>query len=100
MPTGITPRGQSKLPIAVNLPHVDPRIAVQRSCFTIHGDQRNGMELLFRRSEKPRLYQLRLKKSAATSIREELCLSGITESTLFPDLEGLARDFKIEMGFA
>lgn len=86
-------------PIATRVPYFNPRISAQRSCFSVHGKKKNGMELVFRKSASPRLAQLRIRNQSAESIREEIVRAGITESTLFPDLEGLARELKDRYGF-
>ena len=81
-------------PIAIRPSYFNPRISAQKACFTVHGKKRNGMELVFRKSGQPRLAQLRIRTQSAESILNEIVRAGITESTVFPDLEGLARELK------
>lgn len=85
-------------PIAVRPSYFNARISAQKSCFTVHGEKKNGLELVFRKTSSPRLAQLRIRSQSAESIRGEIVRAGITESALFPDLEGLARDLKDQYG--
>ncbi len=88
-----------KFPIAINPPNVTPRISAQRGCFTAHGWMSDGLSAIYKRSKSPRLVQLRVSDSAAEAIKSELKVAGISEATLFPDLDGLAREIRIEYGF-
>ena len=80
-------------PIALIPPYINERMSVQKSCFTVHGHLINGLEKLHE-DLNLNLIQLRIDASNAISIKKDLKGSGITESTLFPDLEGLARELK------
>ena len=82
----------SKFPIAVSPAHFNERIAAQRSCFTVHGTLKTGLHRLWRENEGKQLAQLRLSKRSSERMMAQLRRSGITESTLFPDLEGLSRE--------
>lgn len=66
-------------------PHISPRIQVQRSAFTLHGQPDQEY--------KPRdLEQWRLPEGrAAWDIKRALDTCGFNHATLFPDLQGLAR---------
>ena len=88
-----------KLPLAISPPNVTSRIDSQNSCFTIHGWKTDGFGDVYRRSKSPRLVQLRISDSAVENIKYELGIAGISESTLFPDLDGLARDLRVAYGF-
>jgi len=46
------------------------------------------------------LTRLILPKDALPSMRKSILSHGITESVVFPDLEGLAKEMKREFGFA
>ena len=80
-----------RYPIAIDPPHVAPRVAVQRSRFTIHGTVPNGLERVASR-KGARLVCISIAKRAISSIRLDLQTCGVTDTTLFPDLEGLSRD--------
>ncbi len=86
-----------ELPLAVQPPHIFRRIAAQGSYFTVHGSNRDGLsavkwikDVYLRKFVVPRL-------SIAT-IRADLATCGIVETTVFPDIEALARE--LTSGFA
>jgi len=83
------------LPIAILPTHIDRRFKSQKSSFTIHGIFKDGFEqAYFKNKENYKLVQLVVSSSKTKAIKAELDYAGISESTLFPDLEGLAREFK------
>jgi hypothetical protein len=81
-------------PAAVRPPHIDRRIAVQLSAFTIHGSIPDGLLEVAARERHARLVRIRIPKGKAKIIWDELDLCGVSETTVFPDLEGLARELK------
>lgn len=82
-------------PVAVYPNYIDRRIIAQKSCFTIHGARRTTLEeLLVKRGD--RLAKLNIPSYHVDQIKEQLQMSGIDESTVFPDLEGLGRDINWE----
>lgn len=77
-------------PIAVFPTHIARRISTQRSCFTVHGSDVNGLDRL--ESEESRcLVKVTIPSFRVQTIRKELETSGIDEVTIFPDLDGLGR---------
>ena len=88
-----------KYPIAIQPPCINERIASQRSCFTVNGVFRDAFSKIHADSKsKFQLVQLRISTSFAEKIKDEIVNAGINEATLFPDLEGLARELKYEFG--
>lgn len=84
-------RGRRRLPnqpIAVVPPYNSARITVQRGAFTIHGANQRGLDQL----GVKRLVRVKVAKDDAVLIKRELRLAGIGEFTVFPDLDGLARE--------
>ena len=96
-----------KYPVAIDPPHVDRRLALQRSHFTLHGKIRDGLECF----AKDRRRRLRLKSlmdqeswlvkllvdpKSTTNIREELRVCGFAETTVFADLDALGRELEQE----
>ncbi|HXX33978.1 MAG TPA: FRG domain-containing protein [Thermodesulfobacteriota bacterium] len=87
------------LPIAVFPPHIDPRIVAQKSVFTIHGRLKNGFEVLLKKyAEEAQICKLMISsdQEKIRNIMKELNRLGMTETTLFPDLEGLSREIQAE----
>jgi hypothetical protein len=85
-------------PIAIDPPHVDRRLTVQRSHFTLFGATRDGLGRVVRRARKKRhgvgLLKIKVDRAKAGRIREELSICGIVETSVFPDLEGLAKELE------
>lgn len=71
------------------------RLAVQKGCFTVHGTDSVGIDALFiDTSEQVFLKKVNVNKEAASGIREELRVMGITPRSVFPDLNGLAQELR------
>lgn len=83
-------------PIAIIPPYINKRMSSQKSCFTVHGENKFGFENLYRNNKTFNLVQLRISSTAVNKIKKELVNAGISESTLFPDLEGLAREIRFD----
>jgi FRG domain len=66
----------------------NPRISRQRSAFTLHADISTPLETLCPNI----LRKILIPRIAHAAARRFLELSGISEFSLFPDLDGLARD--------
>lgn len=81
-------------PAAFYPPYIDERLKTQKSCFTVHGKYLDGFKKLHARDSSFKIYKLRINKNEACLIKEDLHTAGISESTLFPDLEGFARELK------
>ena len=79
------------LPVAISPPHLVRRIAVQRGRFTLFGREQLGLNVVARRRGS-RLVKLVIPKAAVKAVRLDLATAGITETTAFPDLEGLSRE--------
>jgi FRG domain len=88
---GATDEG-TDLPIAVHGTSIHPRITAQKGCFTIHGKQKRPLSDLISDPRILRQYQIDAK--ALDSIRFDLRMAGVTYSTMYPDLDGLAVDLR------
>jgi hypothetical protein len=78
------------LPAAVYASHIAPRISTQRSCFTVHGNQLDGLEQLANEKES-KLLKVVIPSASIQRIKQQLVISGIDEVTIYPDLDGLGR---------
>lgn len=81
-------------PIALLPALIDVRIISQKSVFTIHGKKHDGFLDICKEHGDARIMKLRINGRKAKSIKQELITLGINETSLFPDLEGLAREIK------
>lgn len=88
-------------PVALYGAHNSARIVAQQGTFTIFGTNRTPMEALVRNGTCPpeALSCIVIHPSRIQSMRKSLLNQGITESVVFPDLEGLARETKRHFGF-
>lgn len=76
--------------VALSAPRHHPRVAQQRGCFTLHNDLTTPLDGLYPNVVIP----VPVPSAAYEGGREFLRLSGLSEYTLFPDLDGLAREMK------
>ena len=88
-------------PVALYGAHNSARIVAQQGVFTIFGKSRDAMDTLVRRRKFPQraLRCILILPSCIASMRLSLLNQGITESVVYPDLEGLARETKRHFGF-
>jgi hypothetical protein len=77
-------------PLAIVPPYNSSRITAQRGTFTVHGSSNKGLEKQFAR----RLAKIVIPKAAILQLRQALRTVGVSEFTLFPDLDGLCRDIR------
>lgn len=93
-------------PVAMRGVHNSARIVAQQGFFTVFGPQAEAMETTFAKvaNGKPVFPQSCLRKfvipkAKILSLRNELFSLGVSESTIYPDLEGLAAELKRTFGF-
>lgn len=93
--------GMHNQPVAIYGAHNSTRIVAQQGVFTIFGRDALPMEQVFRADRFPAkcLTRITVKRSLIPAMRKSLLNHGITESVVFPDLEGLAREIKRVFGF-
>ena len=91
----------SPLPVAMFGAHNSPRIVAQQGVFTIFGEDRRPMDELVKRDVIPpeALTIASFSASKIPAVRGALLRHGITESTIYPDLEGLAREINRQFDF-
>jgi hypothetical protein len=83
-------------PIAITGRYSHVRMQVQRGQFTVHGTENLDLRECFRSSsliEKGLAAQLYIDSQKAVDILRQLHQMGISRSVLFPDLDGISREF-------
>lgn len=88
-------------PVAIYPSTVHARISSQRSCFTLHGSDDRDIETIFDGKSlniAKSLIKYRIPKECVDSMFREINGLGITSATLFPDLDGLARELRYSFG--
>jgi hypothetical protein len=85
-------------PIAIDPDFVAQRMLVQHSHFTLHGHDQRGIDQMEELGLDRSLFQVVVDfdEQEIDRWRWHLTLAGITETTVFPDLEGLARELRNE----
>ncbi|MEX2171504.1 MAG: FRG domain-containing protein [Pirellulales bacterium] len=93
--------GMNNHPVAIYGAHNSPRIVAQQGVFVLFGQNTEPMESVYRSESFPEncLVRVELQRSVIRRVRDSLLRHGITESVVFPDLEGLAREIKRSFGF-
>ena len=91
-------------PLAVHGFETNPRIVAQKGKFVVFGRSLDPMETWERkcpdwRSNRPALSRVTIPKNKVFQIRQMLSHYGMTHTTLFPDLEGLAMETIFKYGF-
>jgi hypothetical protein len=88
-------------PIALYGAHNSQRIVAQRGVFVCFGKDTRPMEVVYKLEGFPTdcLVKFILKRGRLPAIYEALRNQGITDSVVFPELEGLAREIKREYSF-
>jgi hypothetical protein len=82
-----------QLPVAVYPTYVHARLRAQRSCFTIHGKEKRGLNHMVPDSILKRYV---VDPAYCQPMIKEIRLLGITDSVTFPDLDGLASELKTQ----
>jgi len=88
-------------PIALYGAHNSQRIVAQRGVFVCFGRDTRPMEVCYERERFPSecLMKVTVEKAKLPHMYEALPRHGITDSVVFPDLDGLAREIKREYSF-
>jgi hypothetical protein len=92
----------SKKPVAMYGSYNSPRIVAQRGTFMVFGSDISPMESVKAGSEAITddvLRKLKIPGSKVPTVLKSLTSIGYTDSVIFPDLDGLAREIKRGFGF-
>jgi len=94
-------RVQPQYPIALDPVFIAQRMLVQHSHFTMHGNDVRGLdEMIGELPLESSLFQVVLDADSdgLSYMNQLLARMGVTETTIFPDLGGLARELSVEYG--
>ncbi len=80
-----------KIPLLWDSPHLSRRVAAQRSRFMIFGSDPSWLVELAK-SEDSQMESIRIPTGSINEIRRQMRDAGITESVVYPDLDGLGRE--------
>ena len=79
------------VPLLLNFPHITRRVAAQRSRFIVFGTEPTWLADELTNAFSP-IKTISIEGSCTSKLRVELRDSGVTESVIFPDLDGLGRE--------
>jgi len=91
----------STLPFAVQASAVDRRVVVQRSCFTIHGKDNRDFDTMLAGTplvSNGHFLKFIIPREVARQVLVDLDAMGISFSTVYPDLAGLAKELRVRFG--
>jgi hypothetical protein len=80
-----------KVPLLLYFPHITRRVAAQRSRFMVFGTSESWLSDEFEKPNSP-IEAITIEATCVPSLKIELRESGVTESVIFPDLDGLGRE--------
>jgi hypothetical protein len=78
-------------PLVLDFPHISRRVAAQRSRFIVFGTDGSWLAKLAGKSDS-KVSKIRIPRLAIPTMQQDLRACGITESVIFPDLDGLGRE--------
>lgn len=81
--------GEELYPLAIYPPHIDERMSAQQACFTIFGNITRGLN--FDGTNNKFLKSVRIAGNSKKKILSELRILGISDYSIYPDLEGLSK---------
>jgi hypothetical protein len=80
-------------PLVLDFPHITRRVAAQRSRFVVFGSDWEFLSNEFQGADGS-ITRICIDGTARRSLRSELRDSGVTESVIYPDLDGVGREMK------
>ncbi len=88
-------------PVAILGIHNSPRIVAQRGSFCLFGKSLTPMEEIYENGtfEQDTLKKIEIPSSEIQNLLDKLVWMGITDSVVYPDLDGLAKETKRQYGF-
>ncbi|HQW68808.1 MAG TPA: FRG domain-containing protein [Flavobacterium sp.] len=89
---------KNELPIAISPTYSNERVLRQKGCFTLHSGN-STINTVYKKNGSNRIVKINISNKDRRQILEQLKLAGISESSIFPDLEGLSRELNEKYKF-
>jgi len=98
---GSDPRLINEMPVAILGIHNSPRIVAQRGSFTLFGKSLTPMDEIYTSHAFPAdtLSKITIPAALIATLLHKLVWMGISDSVIYPDLEGLAKETKRQFGY-
>jgi hypothetical protein len=80
-------------PLVLNIALITRRIAAQRSRFIVFGTEPNWLSEEFKKADST-IKLIVIASGSRSKIRQELRDCGVTESVIYPDLDGVGRELR------
>lgn len=80
-------------PLVMEFPHITRRIAAQRSRFVVFGTDPSWLSEELKKPDST-IQVIEVSASSRSKLRQQLRDCGITESVIYPDLDGLGREME------
>lgn len=92
---------RAAMPLMIFGTHNSPRIVAQRGVFALFGKGSDGMEKVYKSGAFPAnsMEKIIIKKDKVDTIFDSLYRKGFAETTIYPDLVGLALEVRRKYGF-
>jgi hypothetical protein len=78
-------------PLVLEFPQITRRVAAQRSRFMVYGSDKNWLTGWAKKENAP-IWRITIPKRSVAAMKIQLRDAGLTESVVFPDLDGLGRE--------
>jgi len=87
-----------RYPIALDPTFIAQRMLVQHSHFTLHGSDFRGLDEMSELELGNTLFKLEIRSLGESRkvLRQRVAQLGISETTIFPDLQGLGKELRLE----
>lgn len=79
------------MPLLLYFPHITRRVAAHRSRFIVFGTSESWLSDEFENADSP-IKVITIEATCISSLKIELRESGVTESVIYTDLDGLGRE--------
>jgi hypothetical protein len=82
------------LPLVLDFPHITRRVAAQRSRLFVFGTDHEFLSSEFNKEQDSSIKRICIDGNFRREIRRQLRDAGISESVIYPDLDGVGREIK------
>lgn len=89
---------KKEFPIAISPTYSNERVLRQKGCFTLHSGNLT-IDSVFKKNSSNKIVRINISHKERAQILNQLKLAGISESSIFPDLEGLSRELNEKYKF-